>query len=750
MRRITVTGLASAGWMLTGLFALVLAAEAEPPRGESSLSLRLETRPAETAPAAQVPAKIEAAGAISDIDSVRPDPAERVPASAHTPTVALGHEPGEPTPAAPRADFPVPASAIPTVPDSDSILPGNTATAIPTTIDTVGAPGHNAVDTGSKLTPSNTGADGDSSTPPAAVAQREDEERLAPIPDPLEAERIEIEAASFKGITPGVSTAVQLESAWGAPKEMQKRDGMLLQLYSVEPFDRVEVTCVDGNVASIVIRFERPFPADAVAQQLQLGNVRPVLVSNELGEVLGQVFPERGVLFAFEPGEAPGKPSMQVTQIILEPISAEPFILRGETNLETHARLSLLDLEQALKLEPKNGRALWLYSRLLAATGEYDKAIEASAQAVGVDPSNPHYHVTRAQLLGQVGRLKEAMTEAKLAAESSQDRPHVGARALCLTGDLCASGPSPDYQQAIHYHSEAVKAAAALVDNKHPAVRVAAKEVLVDAHLGAAHDIAWGDWKDKQPAVTRWLGQAATAAEDMIKTENASQDLRFRVCTRALAACVGLRGALDPTTWANEATRTGDRLVDASRDPVRKTQLQWDLGMALYDALQAYQMRGDNDAALQHGEKAIAYLENADRQRPSDTTSYLLGRLYFRLGAIHSLRDQNHHAALSWFDKALPLLQKPMPPEAIGDLGRHGETFVSMAVSYWEAGQREKAVELTAQGVEIMEQAVQQGVLTQDALAIPYGNLAAMHRQLGSADQATRYHRMATRLKTGQ
>jgi hypothetical protein len=102
---------------------------------------------------------------------------------------------------------------------------------------------------------------------------------------------------------------------------------------------------------------------------------------------------------------------------------------------------------------------------------------------------------------------------------------------------------------------------------------------------------------------------------------------------------------------------------------------------------------------------------------------------------------------VAWFDKAVPLLEKPIPPEAAADLGRHGETFVSMGVSYWETGNREKAVALTHEGIKLMEEAVNLGTLNPSALAIPYSNLAATQRQLGANEEAAKYSEMAARLK---
>jgi tetratricopeptide (TPR) repeat protein len=312
---------------------------------------------------------------------------------------------------------------------------------------------------------------------------------------------------------------------------------------------------------------------------------------------------------------------------------------------------------------------------------------------------------------------------------------------------LAASGPKPDYGKAIQYHMQAVKAADALAADRHPAIRVAAKEVLLDAHLGAAHDIAWGTWKEKEKAVAKWLSLAEGFAQDLVQNEGSSEEHRFRVYTRALAACVRMGGSLDPAKWAELAVRTGEQLIATCDDPLRKSQLQWDLGMALYDALQIYQTRNDHDTALKYGEWAVEYLERSDRQEQSPKNSYLLGRLYFRLGAVYAIRDQNHRVAITWFDKAVPLLEKPTPGTSFKDPGRHGETFVSMGVSYWESGQRERAVALTQRGIKLMNEAVKQGSLEESALAVPYENLASMHRRLGSDEKAERFEEMATKIK---
>lgn len=580
---------------------------------------------------------------------------------------------------------------------------------------------------------------------PAQTAETED--KLEPVAAADESAPATLEAASFKGVVPGVTSMEEVENSWGAPKEIFKQNELMTQLYSIQPFERVEVSYQQDKVSSIVIRFEKPFPVDKIAKQLDMSTVKPVLVSNELAEILGQVYPERGVLFAFEPSEEKGKASMRVTHIILEPLNAEPFILRAETMMETRYDSSLRDLQLALDLQPNNARANWLLSRVLSATDQLEKAEEAAAKAVQLEPENPRYLVTRAQILGQLGRMSEAIKTAQKAAEVSTDHAHIQARAFCLLGDITASGPTPDYKKAIKYHTQAVQAADAVANDPHPAIRLAAKEVLIDAHLGAVHDIAWGDWKEKDVAVSKWLERAAAFADDIVKNEGGSEENQFRVYTRALTACVGARGKMNPKPWIEEVLSHGNDMIAATSDPLHKAQYQWELGMALYDAVQTYQMRSDHETALKYAEAAVEYMEQGHEKKQTLTTAYILGRLYFRLGAIHAIRDKNHARAVAWFDKAVPLLKKPLPPESDGDLGREGETFVSMGVSYWETKQREKAVELTQHGISLMEDAVKKGILEKSSLAVPYSNISAMLRQTGAVGKAEQYQQMASRLK---
>jgi hypothetical protein len=59
-----------------------------------------------------------------------------------------------------------------------------------------------------------------------------------------------------------------------------------------------------------------------------------------------------------------------------------------------------------------------------------------------------------------------------------------------------------------------------------------------------------------------------------------------------------------------------------------------------------------------------------------------------------------------------------------------------MAVSYWDQENKPEAMRLTNQGLKMMEQAVEDNTLEAAALSVPYGNLSAMHEELGDQEQA--------------
>jgi tetratricopeptide (TPR) repeat protein len=582
---------------------------------------------------------------------------------------------------------------------------------------------------------------------PAAEAQQAAtgaEEALAPQatevgPRSLEAASdeapSEVAAASLNGIQPGTSTIDDVAANWGTPTEVSARGRRIERVYNLAPFQQVTAAFDDDIVTSIVVDLGEPFAVDLVGRQLGLAKFRPILVRDEAGEVLGQAYPERGVLFNFSVGETD-----RVTQFILEPVSAELFVHRAESKA-VGLEASLADLEQALAIDPAYARAWLLKARLLGRTGQLEESLAAAQQAVRLKPKHEEHRLALAEALHRVGKDKAAIEElSRLIGQAGVD-PMIKAQGHLLLGDLAAAGPERDYRTAVREHLQAIKIAEWLAAARRESTRQAARELLVQAHLAIAGDIAWGHWKDKTAIVPQWLDKAAALAtsEPRLATEH-----QFQIAARALGASVGLEGETDPTSWIEKSLRLGRLWIDEAPDQLSRRQRQWEVGLAVYDGLQALHMRGECGLALKYGQQAVAHLEaGAEGREAGPGQAYMVGRLYYRMGVIQAVHNRDHAEAVVWFNKALPLLEQPLEPSALGDTGRQGETFVSMAVSYWQTGQEMEAARMTARGIDLMLHAIQEGLLADDALSVPYGNLSFMYRSLGDDHNAERYAELA-------
>jgi tetratricopeptide (TPR) repeat protein len=319
------------------------------------------------------------------------------------------------------------------------------------------------------------------------------------------------------------------------------------------------------------------------------------------------------------------------------------------------------------------------------------------------------------------------------------------AQAYCQLGDFVAASATRDHQQALAHHMQAIKLAEPLSVDPRISVRRAAKEILVDANLAVAHDIAWGRWQQKARVVPKWLERAGSFAADLVQKEHATSEIRLRVNLRTLAAWAGVPDAPDPSTTIQSTIEIGKSLVEGTEDEARKARLAWDVGLGLVDAMEIHHARRQEGAAVEAGTLAGELLKEGEAAGAQVAGhDYLVGRLYYRLGNIHAVNREDHKQAIAWYDKAISLLESPVPA-TLADNGTQGETFISMAVSYWEIGGRDEAIRLTREGVGLVEKAVEEGLLAKTALVIPYGNLSSMHEELGDKAAAHKYSELAAR-----
>ncbi len=458
--------------------------------------------------------------------------------------------------------------------------------------------------------------------------------------------------ADFHGLRAGQSTSKDADRAFGKPLSVTNQKDIVRRVYRLDSGQRVEVRCLQDQVQAIVISFEPHPPYSEVASETGLEKFEPAEVIDEFGQTVGVALPEAVALVVF------GKGSKQrVVELVFEKIDAQAFTLCAEQRMDKDVDACRHDLDQALVVDPQCARAHWLRARLMRDAGQIDAATTASELAVKIDPRNPRYRLTAGALLADSGQFAKAIDQTKQGLALAAARPELKACALNQLGDQIAAGPGRDFKAALPLHMQAIKLAEPLAQDHNPSVRRLAQESIIVAHLAAARNIAWGNWKKKKTMVPSWLNRADELAAEAAASEDAPFDMRLRVCREALAACVGMEGDLDPTPWAEKALAIAGPALAATTDPTRHRHLEWDLGSALYDALQVFHTAGDAEQAMKYGALAVEHLEagSADRQL-EPVEAYLLGRLYFRMGSVCALHMKDPQQAVSWFERAIPLL----------------------------------------------------------------------------------------------
>ncbi len=569
--------------------------------------------------------------------------------------------------------------------------------------------------------------------------------------EPIDPVNPPVKTAAFMRVVPGDTTADELFQHWGPPSDTAEQDGTSIYLYTIEALNHIEVIVRGGIVSSIIIRLDDPFPEDQVRGVLrtELLNAKPVLVPDVNGQIIGEVFPEKGVMFLFAAPEA--GPGLLVQQIAIEQVTADPFLLRAEALLLEQPSEARRDIENAIQIQEDNAKAHWLLARIASLEGRYNEAVRQSEQAIKHDPTKPAYHLTLVQLMTQMNHIEEAKLYLEEMLPLCERYPHEKAKAISLLGDLYRMSQKPDYDIAIECHYEAIRIASELLEHNNQTVRLAAKEALFEAHLAAAKDVVWGHWDNKPAAIRKWIDKALDIAADSEIREQ-QRDFRefpLKIAACALAAQVVLPETNDLEPYVLELIDTAEALIQTTRDPILVRKYQWETSLALYDAVQIYQIRKQYSPALKYGELAAEYMEEGIRGRDNDLDFYLLGRLYFRMGAIHAIGTKNHRAAIEWFDSAKSVFEQLLPRINPDELGRLGETLVSMGVSYWWTGQRDEALRLTERGLKQIERATKMGTAPQAALVIPFTNLANMYNELGSSERAEYYSRQASLLEEG-
>lgn len=549
--------------------------------------------------------------------------------------------------------------------------------------------------------------------------------------------------AGFQQVTPGETKLADIAQHLGEPLSSEREGNTTVLTYEVGPFPKLEVIVAGEVVDSVVIHLKEPVAENDILTELALVDFQAVDVRDEAGQVLGRAIPERGVALSYH-GDAQER---QVGEVVLATVTAESFLLRALGDTEHRYEQMLADANFAVALDPGAGEAYAVQARILFALGRISEARTAIEAAIKLDSGAADYRLVYARVLGLQGDYANAIKMTETVANTASIPREFAAQAELVWGDLLAHGPERDFPGAVAHHTKAIKLATELSQDADPVVRRAALQTLVDANLAVARDVALGNYKRKSEVVPKWIDKAE-AVKQLALQDGASEFLHLHVAAHTVAAYSCLPEPPSPTEAVELALAKGQELIADSTDSLYKQQLEWTLGVTLLDAVQIEHARGEFEVATQYANNALALLkDNAGHREPTPHRDYVLGRMFFAMGALYAVGQGDHAEAVHYYLQAIPLLEQPLPDDLADEQGRHGERFVSMGVSFWQNGNKAQAVELTLSGAELLRQAVDAGHIEKTSLAVPYGNLAAMYKSLGNSSEAKKFGDLAQKLE---
>src|SRR5262249_40242855 len=155
--------------------------------------------------------------------------------------------------------------------------------------------------------------------------------------------------------------------------------------------------------------------------------------------------------------------------------------------------------------------------------------------------TNASFKLCRAEARELLGEYDDAV----LAVRGVLDRDDLTqidrAQALHEMAQLASLGDKEIAAKTMPFETKAIEIADKLATSKDARDRRAAKQLLVEAHLAIAEDVARQPFGGKEESLSQWIGRASGLAEDYIAKDNGSVELRLTIAEHALAAIASFK-----------------------------------------------------------------------------------------------------------------------------------------------------------------------------------------------------------------
>ena len=550
------------------------------------------------------------------------------------------------------------------------------------------------------------------------------------------------QGSRFQGVMPGVTPNSKIVEILGEPRAKIETGGRVVNVYAIEPYDRVGIVLRGDITDSIHLHYKQPVNLKQAASELGLDPITAVTQTTSTAHEFLLTWPDEGVSLHFQPTAGVDL----VSRVAFTTAQPDAFLLRGLNRQWRDYNGALHDARAVQTLDPRREEAYRLEAQVALRMGQTDVAKEAIAEALALTSTTIDLLLLQVQVAtaneldGLIPQIRAIRNDVQLPAISR-------AKAAYAMGQINAKLASPNYKQAFRFHSEANHRARGLLKSTELAEQFGALELMVNAHLAIAHDIAYGEYttEEKHRSVPKWIELSWKFTAHLLANKYHDRALGLDVCRTSLNLLKKLDKNVPLEAWEDRITQQAanvKQLNGTSKEFL--DHMRWQQAMALYHATIIARQGKDGDrvqqlglAAYQLFREPLTAMTKTGHWDSTPTNAAMIG-LCYTLGSVEAIDNLDHAKAVQWYGQALQYLENPKIQQFAAEhsinqstgLGWQGERLVSMGLSYWSTGNKTQGLRLTQRGIAWIETAVRDYGFPSHHLKIPYSNLAVMTKSL--------------------
>ena len=547
----------------------------------------------------------------------------------------------------------------------------------------------------------------------------------------------------FQGVMPGVTPNSKIAELLGEPRAKIETGGRVVNVYAIEPYDRVGIV-LRGDVAdSIHLHYKQPLNLKQAASELGHDPTTAVTQTTSTPHEFLLTWPDEGISLHFQRSDGVNV----VSRVAFTTAQPDAFLLRGLNRQWRDYNGALHDARAVQSLDPRREEAYRLEAQVALRMGHPTIAKKAIAEALTVTTATIDLLLLQVQVATTATELDGLMLQIRAIRNNVQLPSLTRAKAAFAMGQINTKQSSPNYKLALGFHSEANQRARGLLKSSELAEQFSALELMVNSHLAIAHDIAYGEYtaEEKSRTVPKWIELSWKFTAHLLANNYHDQALGLDVCRSSLELLKKLDNSAPLEVWEDRITQQAANISQLKGTSTEfLDHMRWQQAMALYHATIIARQGKDGNRVQQLGlagyqlfRGPLTAKTKTKRWDSISTKAAMIG-LCYTLGSVEAIDNLDHVKAIQWYDQTLQYLDTPniqqfaakqSTKQATG-LGWHGERLVSMGLSYWATGNKTQGLRLTQQGISWIETAVRDYGFPNHHLKIPYSNLAVMTKSI--------------------